>query len=103
MTTRPPKHPAPADFPLLADFFRGYLHEDFHAEHGSAGAALVTYRGDLGPRDQARLDKEAATFRAAIRGMTLARVRALLAEDFRSAWCPPSAAALRSLLKPAAR
>jgi len=95
------KHPEPSDFPLLADFFRGYLHQDFAQEHGSPADALAAYRGDLGPAEKRRLAREAAAFREATRPLTVGRLRRLLAEDFGSAWRPPSSTALLALLKTA--
>lgn len=95
------EHPKPSEYPLLADFFRGYLHQDFAQEHASPADALAAYRGDLGPAEKRRLTREAAAFRQATRPLTGRRLRRLLAEDFGSAWRPPSWAALLALLKTA--
>ena len=90
--------PTRGDFPLLADFFRGYLHQDFVLEHGSPAGALAAYRRDLGPAENDRLTREAAEFRRGTRGRSLADLQRLLADEFRSAWRPPSARAVETLL-----
>ena len=96
--TKPSALPTRADFPLLADLFRGYLHQDFVEVHGSAEAALAAYRRDLAPRESGRLTREAADFRERTRGLPLADLRRLLADEFRSAWRPASTRAVSALL-----
>ncbi len=41
-------------YPLLYQFFRGYLHQDFPDEYGSVTAALRQYRKDAGEHEFAR-------------------------------------------------
>jgi hypothetical protein len=45
-------------FPHLAEFARGYLHQDVVPEHGSPVAAAKAYVLDLEPKDRAALLRE---------------------------------------------
>jgi hypothetical protein len=77
-----------AEFPILAGFFRGYLHEDFEVEHGSAAAALETYQRDLSVAERASLREECERLLEVSRDLTLTAQRALVAEEFGAAWRP---------------
>lgn len=45
-------------YPLLHQFFRGYLHQDFPEEYGSIAGALRQYRQDAGEDEFARFAAE---------------------------------------------
>ncbi len=45
-------------YPLLHQFFRGYLHQDFPEEYGSIAGALRQYRADAGEEEFARFASE---------------------------------------------
>jgi|tagenome__1003787_1003787.scaffolds.fasta_scaffold20088520_2 CdiI immunity protein len=57
-------HANPKQFPHLAEFARGYLHEDVIPEHGSAVAAAKAYINDLSLEDRRALSNEVRHFRA---------------------------------------
>ena len=103
MTTRKsPKAPAvdPADFPALRDFVRGYLHQDFADEYGSAVGALVTFVGDAATDEAAALRADWERFRAATAELPFSRVRRLLADGFGSGYAPASADELAKVFAP---
>ena len=89
----------PEAYPHLAIFFRGYLHEDFLAEHGSARKALAAFRADLSPADRPALDAERRRLALALQQLTLVEIRRLIREDFRSAWNPATHSAVMALLR----
>jgi hypothetical protein len=45
-------------YPLLHQFFRGYLHQDFPEEYGSIAGALRQYRVDAGDDEFGRFSAE---------------------------------------------
>ena len=78
-----------SDFPVLRQVFRGYLHEDFMTEYGSAAAALRTFEDDAD-------DDEVDRFRAEVRRLVeytatlnFAKVPALLTR-LGARWNPTS-------------
>ena len=89
----------PSAYPHLARFFRGYLHEDFVAEHGSAPKALAAFRADLSPADRAALDTECTHMGEALQRVPFAEIRRLIGEGFRSAWNPAARAEVMALLR----
>ncbi len=78
----------PASFPVLRAVLRGYLHEDFVEEHGSAIGALAAFRNDAAPAEREALAAEGARLRTAVGTLSLARLRRLLADGFGCAWSP---------------
>lgn len=92
--------PSPADFPALHDFLRGYLHEDFEGEYGSAVGALVTFVGDAQTAEAAALRTDWERFRAATAALPFSKVRSLLAEEFGCGYSPASAAELEAVFAP---
>jgi hypothetical protein len=56
------------NFPLLAEFARGYLHQDLVPEHGSPLKAAEAYLRDISVTEHARLAVEARKFRSLTRG-----------------------------------
>ena len=66
-------------YPTLRAFARGYLHEDFEAEHGTPRAALEAFLAAATPAERRALAREAARLDRRIAGWPVARVRDLLA------------------------
>jgi CdiI immunity protein len=52
------------EFPLLAQFCRGYLHQDLVPAHGSPRNAATAYLADLSQPERTQLAQEAARFRS---------------------------------------
>ena len=92
-----PRRPRPADYPAVAAFLRGYLHEDFAAEHESAAAALTCYLEDSSPQERAALAAESVRLLAAVSKMR-ARDLPRLVSALGGAWQPEDGEEVRALL-----
>ena len=55
------------NFPKLAEFARGYLHQDVVAEYGSFSQAAQAYLRDLTAAERTELSSEVTRLREAIR------------------------------------
>jgi hypothetical protein len=86
-------------YPTLARFFRGYLHQDFAEDYPSAADALGEYRQQLRPRERKSLADECDRLSAHLADMSLARIRKVLSDDFGSAWHPAGRAEVLDLLR----
>ncbi len=69
----------PADFPMLTEFARGYLHQDLVPEHGTALQATRTYLHDLTPTERKKVADEAFRFRSFIRNWSGAEANSAIA------------------------
>jgi hypothetical protein len=87
------------DFPRVAEFLRGYLHQDFLVDHGSPRAALDAYLGDIDPIARRAFALEAARLGDALSTLPLGVVRRTLAEVFGCAWSPETPAEVHALLR----
>jgi hypothetical protein len=85
-------------YPALADFLRGYLHQDFREEHGSVSAAVQAFRAAASREELRGLAEDAIRFGQLIRDARLGDVRRLLADELGSGWVPVTNAELRSFL-----
>ncbi len=85
-------------YPALRAFARGYLHEDFEAEHGTPRAALEAFLAAATPAERRTLAREATRLGRRIAGWPVARVRELLRDELGCAWWPARASEVRSLL-----
>jgi hypothetical protein len=98
-----PAKPAPSldkgEFPALTAFLRGYLHEDFVEEHGSAREAAAAFCRDASPEERRRLAEQIARLVEAARGLPPTALRRFVTRDLGSGWAPQSAADLADLLK----
>lgn len=56
----------PAEFPHLAEFARGYLHQDLIPEYGSVLQATQAYLHDLSASERKQTASEAFRFRGAV-------------------------------------
>jgi hypothetical protein len=85
------------DFPALADFFAGYLHEDLLPEHGSAGAAAGAFRADATVAERRKVQEELKRLLARTEGWsTLDLQRAVAALG--AAWIPAARVELEELV-----
>src|SRR5512140_2805038 len=102
---RPPKAPVPdpEDYPVLRDFLRGYLHEDFEEEYGSAVGALVAFVGDAGSEEAAMLRDDWARFSARVADLPFSRVRRILTDEFGTAYLPANPRELAAVFAPLTR
>ena len=85
-------------YPTLRAFARGYLHEDFEAEHGTPRAALEAFLAAVNPAESRALAREATRLDRRIAGWPVARVRDLLRDELGCAWWPARASEVRALL-----
>lgn len=101
---RPPARGKPtlsaADYPALASFFSGYLHEDFVEEHGSPSHARRAFEQDASPDERTQWAREAAAFLEAAAAFPFDRVLDFLRRDLGAAWRPANLADLERLLGP---
>jgi hypothetical protein len=88
---------ATARFETLRGFFRGYLHQDFGAEHGSAEEAARAYRSVASATELSALMAEWAEFSAVVGGMRWRDVKIALVRELGSSWRPVSRRELERL------
>src|SRR6202166_1390905 len=77
----------PNEFPVLKEFFSGYLHEDFNDEYGSAAIAARAFRGDASPEECAQACQEWAKLRKILTGRSIPEVQTSL-QKLGGAWRP---------------
>jgi hypothetical protein len=82
------KRPAPDAFPHVVAFLRGYLHQDFAQEYGSAAEARDAFLEDCTPAERRAFREECVQLRRALSGLSLPEARRALAEGLGSAWRP---------------
>jgi hypothetical protein len=75
------------DFPVLKEFFAGYLHEDFSDEYGSAASAARAFRGDASAEESAQARQEWARLRKILTGRSISEVQNSL-QKLGGAWRP---------------
>lgn len=73
-------------YPLLHQFFRGYLHQDFPDEYGSVAGALRQYRADAGEDEFARFAAEWSSFLDETRELEASEIDRILSTDFGGSW-----------------
>jgi len=84
------------DFPALAQFFGGYLHQDLLLDHGSAPAAARSFRRDASPDEARAVDDELDRLLALTERWTVTQIRRFL-KALGAAWLPSSRADLEAL------
>lgn len=84
------------EFPVLKEFFSGYLHEDFNDEYGSAASAARAFRGDASPEESAQACQEWAKLRKLLTGRPIPEIQTSL-EKLGGAWRPQDLAEFHSL------
>ena len=97
MTTKPSKFDA-GEFPLLREFARGYLHQDFRLEYESAIAAAQAYQNDLHVAERERLLHEASRMLRLAQSWTVSEARAAITM-LGSPWKPDEAEDVLRLLR----
>ena len=75
------------EFPVLKEFFSGYLHEDFNDEYGSAASAARAFRGDASPEESAQARLEWAKLRKILTGRSMPEIQTSL-EKMGGSWRP---------------
>ena len=97
--TRPPSSDVlnVENFPFLAEFVRGYLHQDAVPEHRDALGAAKAYLADLGASDRAALSKEAQAIKQALKGRPITAVNTALGK-LGSHWTCNSTAEFETML-----
>ena len=75
------------EFPVLKEFFCGYLHEDFNDEYGSAAIAAKAFRGDASPEESAQARQEWAKLRKILTGRSVPEIQTSL-QKLGGAWRP---------------
>lgn len=78
-------------YPLLHQFFRGYLHQDFPEEYGSVAAALRSYREDAGHEEFSNFAAEWKSFLTETHGLDALEVDRILSVEFGGSWHVASA------------
>jgi hypothetical protein len=78
---------SPNEFPVLKEFFSGYLHEDFNDEYGSAAIAARAFRGDASPEESAQARQEWAKLRKILTGRSVPEIQTSL-QKLGGAWRP---------------
>jgi hypothetical protein len=87
-------------YPQLRAFLRGYLHEDFPFEHGSALDARAAYLADASFEERHEFADDCRRFLRAIDGLPVTTVRQVLRRTFRSAWAPRTLVEAAAVLAP---
>ncbi len=77
-----------SDFPALSDFAKGYLHEDFIQEHGTALDAVDAFSRDATANERAQLARELASLIDRARGLPFATLRTFVTTELGSGWQP---------------
>lgn len=84
-------------YETLRSFFRGYLHQDYRLEHGSAEEAARAYRSAASATELRAVASEWAEFGAGVRGMRWRDVKVALVRELGSSWQPASRRELERL------
>ena len=75
-------------FPALRALLRGYLHEDFVADYGTAEAAVRAFSAEASPDEVSDVAREWQRFSVLTAGWTISDVRETLSRDLGTAWHP---------------
>jgi hypothetical protein len=76
-----------SEFPVLKEFFSGYLHEDFSDEYGSAAGAARAFRGDASPEESTQAGQEWVKLRKILAGQSMPEIQTSL-QKLGGAWQP---------------
>jgi hypothetical protein len=90
---------SPGRFPTLRALLRGYLHEDYTAEHGNAEGAVRAFCKDASPQEREKLAEEWRRLSASTASWTVADIGVMLTRDFGGAWMPESKQELARLFQ----
>lgn len=84
----------PNDFPVLADFLVGYLHQDFLDDFESPEAAVADFLSSADEGERRALVQDWRSFRSTVQGWPFEAVVEALTEDLGSGWQPLNQAEL---------
>ncbi len=87
------------DFPALSDFVKGYLHQDFVEEHGSALEAAAAFSRDASSSERRELAAELAKLVERAHGLPLSTLRRFVTRELGSGWEPQSVADFTAMLE----
>jgi hypothetical protein len=73
-------------YPLLHQFFRGYLHQDFPEEYGSIAGALRQYRADAGEEEFGKFSDEWKSFLEETGELTAGDIDQILSTELGGSW-----------------
>ena len=76
----------PAEYAALANFLRGYLHQDAAVEYGSPAAAARGFRRDADEREAAVVHAEIDRLLHSTRHLPFSELARILEHDLGSAW-----------------
>jgi hypothetical protein len=74
------KHGGTGEFAALREFARGYLHQDFEDEYGSAAGAARAFCEDANEMEKARVAQQWKTFVDGLAGLSADEVNRKLGE-----------------------
>lgn len=94
-----PRQASPGRFPTITALVRGYLHEGYAAEHGSAEGAIRAFCNDASPKEVEKLAEEWRRLSVNTASWTVADIGSLLTRDFGGAWMPESKQELTRLFQ----
>jgi len=94
-----PRQASPDRFPIIQTLLRGYLHEDYASEYGSAEGAVLAFCKDASPRELEKLLEEWRRLSVNTASWTVADIGTLLTKDFGGAWLPESKQELARLFQ----
>jgi len=77
-------------FPMIRTLLRGYLHEDFVAEHESAEGAVRAFCKDASPAEVRKLIAEWRMLSVNTANWTVGEIASFLTKDLGGAWSPQS-------------
>jgi hypothetical protein len=77
-------------FRMIRSWLRGYLHEDFAAEHGSPEDAVKAFCRDATPGEIRRLSDEWRELVSLTAEWEIEAISAMLTRDLGGAWAPAS-------------
>ena len=107
MSARRVRRPAPevtrGALPLVAAFLRGYLHQDWEADHETPEEARDAFLEDASLEDREAFLRECEAFHTRTASLALADVARVLQDALGSAWQPADLAEVRRVLGPGRR
>lgn len=83
----------------LRHCLRGYLHEDYAAEHGDAEGAMRAFCRDATPAEVCAVRDEWQTFSQLTKGWDIGAVASLLTRELGSSWVPASGRQLAAVAR----
>jgi hypothetical protein len=94
-----PRQASPGRFPTVRALLRGYLHENYAAEHGSAEGAVLAFCRDASPRELQKLEEEWRRLSVNTSSWTVDDIGLMLTKDLGGAWMPESKQELARLFQ----